>query len=597
MKKQVILYVFVLFLAASCAKLMPPEGVKPNPEPLEVHGGKISYAYSVVLPPKALPKGHEYQVKNFYLYSSQEKEVGTVSLKSEDYAESKTKPSKKDANFSFDYEPAMLRGELQLEASMTKVATGKTKTLPERMKIGVGVITTSELIQPTYEAAYAFHGYNDQEELIPNEVSFYFAKNSAQLTRAERRKKKAKVFDAFIASRMPTRTVDITGMHSPEGPESINTRLAPKRAEAIETWYRKRMDRYDYKEVADQIEFQKSAIVRNWEAFRQLLREFESISEESKAKMLEIVNGGGTFEDKEKALQEVKGYRKVYSKLYPSLRIAQAIAMSVKEKKPNAEIIVSAQQIAAGNLPADALSQEELLYGAAKTPLLEEKEAIYRAATKQHDSWMSHNNLGAVLLSQAAQEQDQSARNQLIEKASTQLEIATTAGATAAEITTNLAVVYLLQGNTERAYTTLEEASKQEPSEETTSRINALKGALEAQQGNYEAATASLSTAAASHETRYNKGLVALLKKDYPQAETAFKEAQAAFEEAGEESYAKNLTHARLHYCIAILKARQNTREGILEHLQKAIESDPSLKERAISDLEFRNYSEIVGQL
>ena len=598
MKKQftfLLTLVAVFFFVTSCAKLLSPEEAKPSPDPLEVHGGKISYSLSVMLPPKAVHKGHVYTLKNFYVYGAQEKEVGSTSLKSEEYPNSKKEPSKKSAEFSFDYEPAMERGELQAHFSMTKVANNKTKEAPERITIGSGVITTSELVQPTYEVAYTFHGYNDQEELIPNEISFYFDQSSARLSRADMRRDEVEDFDAFIANRNTTRTVSITGMHSPEGRESINTELAPARADVIETWYRERMKKYDYKDMGEEIRFQKTPVVRNWTAFREMLRTYEDISQEEKDKMLEVVTGGGTFEDKELALQNLPGYKKVFKDVYPSLRVAQTTAMSVKKKKTKAEILAYTKQIVMDSMSMDSLSHEELLYGAANTPLLREKIAIYRVATKQKGSGAVHNNLGAVLLTQAAQEKDVASRNQLIEEAGTQLEIATKTGEASAEITTNLAVAHLLQGNNEGAYASIQEAASKNPSTETTMRINAIKGALEVQKGLYDAAISSLNSACCGLEVTYNKGLALLLKKDYPQADETFKKAT---EVSMKEAQAQNsTTRARMYYCTAISLARQGTQEGILENLKSAVEADASLKERAISDLEFRNYSEIVRQL
>ena len=599
MKKQftfLLIFASVLFFTSSCAKLLPPEESKPSPDPLEVHGGKVNYSLSVILPPKAIRKGYVYTLKNFYVYGAEEKEVGSTSLKGEEYPNSKKEQSKKSADFSFDYEASMKRGELQAHFSMTKVANNKTKEAEERITIGSGVITTSELVQPTYETAYTFHGYNDQEELIPNEISFYFAQNSAKLSRAETKREEVGAFNAFIASKNTTRKVNVTGMHSPEGRESVNTELASMRANAIEEWYRERMKKYDYKDTADSIRFQKTSVIRDWKEFREMLREYEGLSEEEKDKMLEVVNGGGTFEDKETALKELSGYGKIFKNVYPSLRTAQTAAMSVKEKRTKAEIMSYTQQIAMDSMSTDSLSHEELLYGAENTPLLSEKVSIYRAATKQKGSGAAHNNLGATLLTQAAQEKDTNVRNQLIEEASTQLEIATKTGEASAEITTNLAVAYLLQGNSERAYTSLEEASSKSPSEETKMRINAIKGALEVQKGMYDAALSSLNAASSSFEVMYNKGLTILLKKDYPQAEETFSKAVEMSMQEEAQGY-NSTTRARLHYCLAISLARQDKREGILENLKKAVEADSSLKERAISDLEFRNYSDIVRQL
>ena len=64
-----------------------------------------------------------------------------------------------------------------------------------------------------------------------------------------------------------TRTVTITGTHSPEGTETINTDLSGDRAGTIEKYYRGRMDRYDYAGAADSIEFILKPVVQDWGCF------------------------------------------------------------------------------------------------------------------------------------------------------------------------------------------------------------------------------------------------------------------------------------------------------------------------------------------
>ena len=73
-------------------------------------------------------------------------------------------------------------------------------------------------------------------------------------------------------------------------------------------------------------------------------------------------------------------------------------------------------------LPADTLSFEELMYAATLTPSLEEKAAIYEAATKKGSNWNAHNNLGAAYIAQAIENPSNAAA--LADKALAQLEIA-----------------------------------------------------------------------------------------------------------------------------------------------------------------------------
>src|SRR5690606_7181618 len=114
----------------------------------------------------------------------------------------------------------------------------KAKVTP-RMQVATGIITTSKLVKPVAFAAYAGHGYNNQEELVPVVIpDFIFEQGRSVLRTTETKSAKGKQLDAFIASKNVTRTVTITGTHSPEGAERINSRLSEERAAAIEKFYR-----------------------------------------------------------------------------------------------------------------------------------------------------------------------------------------------------------------------------------------------------------------------------------------------------------------------------------------------------------------------
>ena len=91
-----------------------------------------------------------------------------------------------------------------------------------------------------------------------------------------------KQLDAFIASKNATSTVTVTGTHSPEGAERINSRLSPDRAAAIESYYRKQMDKYDYQQQANEIKFILKPVIRDWNEFKTALASYDGITSEQK---------------------------------------------------------------------------------------------------------------------------------------------------------------------------------------------------------------------------------------------------------------------------------------------------------------------------
>lgn len=557
-------------------KLASDQQLEVTPNPLELHGDQVSYDMSAILPPKMLPGGTSYTLKNFYQYGGNEVEVGQIEFKAGDFPNSSSTTSRKSESFSFAYDPAMSTGDLMIEGIAAKGP--KTKST-EKMKVAEGIITTSQMVEDIIAVSYADHGYNDKEELEPTNVEFYFEQGRSVLRPSERNSDRGQDFAAFVADKNVTRTVTITGTHSPEGPERINANLSQDRAAAIEKWYRDMMARYDYKDMADQINFVLKPVVEDWTEFRTMLQ--ESDLNVDKQQILNIINGTGSFEEKEDALQKLPSYKTIFAKIYPQLRTAKTEVLTVKEKRPNPEIAVLSKQIGQNSTSADSLSNEELLYGATLTPSLSEKEAIYKAAIKKQDTWAAHNNLGAVYLAMAAAASSDTDVKQNVDLALTQLEIANKQKANAPEVGANMAVAYMLQGDDAKALAAANAING--ATGETLRKLNSVKGTLEVKTAAYDKALMSLAGAENTAEVAFNRGLALLLKKEYSNAKTALTDATE-----------KDSSMAKAYYALAIVGARSGNANDVTNNLKKAIAEDPSLKEKALTDLEFRDFADAV---
>ncbi len=553
-----------------------------TPNPLEVHGGKVPHDLSATLPPKILPSGKIYTMYTIYKYGDQSVNVGSVELNADDYPNSSTQSTSVDESFNFDYVEGMNPGTLVMYGEAKDPKNGKTKTT-DTLSLAQGLILTSTLVEDMYYSSFADHGYVAREELIPTNVNFYFDQGRSNVNMrlnvdGENNNSKNSILSAFIAEKNVTRTVTITGTHSPEGSETINTDLAADRAKAIEKIYRKQMRKYDYKGAADSIEFIQKPVVQDWASLKSALAGYDGISADSKSKMNQIINGNGTFEDKEKALQGVEGYDKVFDDVYPSLRSAQTNILTVKEKKTPAEIAVLAKQVVMGEASADTLSMEEMLFAATLTPSLEEKASIYTAATKKGESWIAHNNLAATYLEMAI-----AGDNSKIEDALTQLEIASNLNGSASHITSNIGAAYLMQGEYDQAYGSLSDASTND--NVVNARVNSMKGAIETRRGEYDAAKSSFGAATDDGRSNIDKGLAYLLSGDNTQAMSAFEAAQGD-EEMGAKAY----------YLCAVTAARQGTGPAVSSNLGEAVNINPDLKQTALNDLEFRDFANQVAE-
>jgi len=578
-----VVYSFLIFGVMGLSGCTLPKMVKMakeqqltvTPNPLEVHKDTVAFDMAANLPVKMLKKGTAYSVNTFYKYGESEQALEPIEFKAEDYPNSATEEPRVTKDFVFAYSPAMKTGVLEVEGVASK---GEKAKATERMQVATGLITTSKLVQAVAYPAFADHGYNNQEELIPVVIpDFIFLQGSSVLRTSEIRSDKGKELDAFIAAKNATRTVTITGTHSPEGAERINTRLSEERAQKIEEYYRRQMKKYDYQGMADSINFILKPVVEDWNEFKTVLDAYDGITSEEKAEYLNIINGAGDFESQEKALKGLPTYRKVFRDIYPDLRTAKTEILTVKEKKTDAELSVLSRQITQNQVEADTLSFEELMYSATLTPSLDEKAAIYEAATKKGTNWNAHNNLGAVYIAQAiANPNDASS---MADRAQAQLDIAARLNA-APEVHANLASVEALKGNPYAAYSHATQALSAGLSGDNASGLNGVKGAAEIAMARYSEAVSSESSATDDAVNLYNKGLAQLLNKDYQNSLTSFNEA------TGKDS---NLAIA--YYGAAIASARLNNADGVVSNLTSAVRIDPSLKESALTDLEFGKYA------
>lgn len=553
-----------------------------DPNPLEVHAGKVTFTMSATLPPKLLKPKKVFTIETYYRYGTSEQQLESIEFRADDYPNSNTEETNITQEYSFDFKEGMERGNIEILGKATNPKNGAVRETP-RLGIAEGLITTSTLVQPSYAAAYADHGYNDQEELIPTNVSFQFDQGKSVFKKSEIESTKGAQFAAFIAEKNVTRTVTITGSHSPEGKDRINSELAQERAAAIEKWYREQMDKYDYKDMANQIRFVQKPIIDDWTAFKSMLASYNGISSSDKAEYTRIINGTGSFEQKEKQLQKLSTYKQVFKDIYPNLRTAKTEVLTVKPKKTAEQIANLAIQIANGRTSADQLTVEELAYAAAKNPSLEEKKKIYEAAAKKNDTWVIHNNLGAVNLQMAMQENARGQRN-LINTALNHFQISNQKKANV-EAQANIGMALAMQAQSSadlllEAHAALVKALGMNPGNTTRQGVSGTKGYIEIKLAMYNEAVASLGRAGDKSADQYNKGLAQLLNNNARAGQTTLESVIAA-----------DRAYVWAHYVAAVAAARQDNENKVIEHLRNAVNADSSLKQKALNDLEFRQFS------
>lgn len=559
-------------------KMAKDQELTVTPSPLEVHGDSVAFDISASLPVKMLKKNKIYSVASFYKIGDEKIELGSFDFVSTEYPDAKTTEPKITKHQAFAYKPEIGNGDLVVVGTASNLDKTKSKST-EEMPIAKGLITTSRLVKDYSYVAYADHGYNNKEELIPSTVNFYFEQGKSVLRKSEMKGENAKFLDAFITAKNITRTISVIGHHSPEGTETKNANLANERSVVIEKYVKGRMKYFKQDSIVNTIQFVTKGDIKDFEPMKAAIAKDTKLSPEQKSELMNIIDGSGDFTSKQQQIEKLPYYNKlVLAHLYPTLRTARTEIWTVKPKKTDAQISLLAGQLAAGQVSVDTLTAEELSYAGTLTPILSEKAAIYEALVKKTDNWAAYNNLGAVYVEMAKVEVDQNKKKELINKAINTLEMSLKKQDNG-EAHVNLASAYILSGVRDSSRDEANKAVASNASDAVKKGANGILGTLDVKDGKYELALQDLSKSNDSLQVKFNSALASLLKKDFNAAKAGFANYIAA---------APN--DAAGYYLAAVTAARQKDEAGLTTNLKKAKDLSAKFGERAVSDMEFYDY-------
>jgi hypothetical protein len=217
-------------------KMAKDQQLTVDPNPLELHANTVDFEISGLLPVKMLKPNFTYSVEVQYEYADKAaKFQETMEFNGDEFPNASTQQPRVSKKFSMPYSGEEMNvGSLTIEGYAKNNKNNKSAGPTPKLEIAKGLITTSKLVKATPHAAYVSYDYKDEtvggwtpnEELEPTNVSFYFLQGRSDLRTSETASERGKFLTAFIAEKNVTRTVTITGTHSPEGAETINTRLS-----------------------------------------------------------------------------------------------------------------------------------------------------------------------------------------------------------------------------------------------------------------------------------------------------------------------------------------------------------------------------------
>ena len=572
-------------------ELSKDQQINVNPNPMTMKGGSVTFDVESTLPKGMLPKGTSYTLN--FAYDGND--AGSIEFKASDYPNSVSSVSKSSKTLSIPYNKSMNDNpsKLTVVGNAKIIVSGKNLNT-ESSDVADGVNSTQRWNQASRIAhPKTVPGYTDAEETEATNVSFYFNQGSSYLKSSEKKSDRGEKFSAFLAEKNVTKNVDIIGAHSPEGSTKINETLAGERGGTIEKYYREQMDKYDYKDEAGNIAFNIKPVVEDWSSLRDALNSTDAISASDKSSISSIINGGGSFVDKEKALSKLSSYKTLMKDVYPDLRTAITEVITVINKKPNNEILAIAQNIVNGSASGDALTHGELLFAAGLTPDLKEKAAIYQAAVKWGGSWKAHSDFGSVQIQLAKEEESGSeAQLKLLEAAETQLNISINKEENA-EAYLNLAAACAVKYEWEAANEYLAKAANLND-ERTKNALYVSQGTIAITGGDHEKAIVAFDkvggTGGYKAWSLWRKSIANLVLGNAS-------DAKSSMDSFGEllENNEWDLP-ANYYYVLAICAARDGNSSAITKNLTTAFSMDYriDLKNKAVNDLEFKDYASAI---
>jgi len=520
------------------------------PNPLEAHNDSVSVSITVNYPEKyfgkkvlltVTPQCGTHQFKPVTLLG--EKAIGTGSKIYKKTGGSYTYTDK------VAYTTDMLDAELKLNA--VGVVKKKTKEMPARM-IGNGTVITPYLVKYDDKAIFGKDAFvKTVEKKIEGQTHFVISSTTYSPKKDVKGDDMKAAMD-FMKAHHANPNMELKGMSvsayaSPDGESEGNTKLAADRftktQKDIQAICKDKKTGYV---AATKDEFyQKETIAEDWDGFQSAV---SKSSIKDKDLILRVLS---TYPDGAKREQEIKNMSATYEELakdiLPQLRRAVVTVNAIQHNRTDARILELAKST------ADSLSIEEILYAGTLTNDINEKLNFYKASEKMYASdWRTSNNVGGIYLMQNKLQDAKAAFNRA-------------AGASANNpiIMNNQAIVMRWEGDRKSAKAQLDMSKSAGP------EVMYNLGIIAIQDGVYADAVSNFGGSAS-----FNAALAKVLSGDLDGA-------VSTIDKSSEKEDALS------YYLKAVIAARKGNKEGVVSNLKTAIGKDPSLKQKAKTDVEF----------
>ncbi|QDA62386.1 tetratricopeptide repeat protein [Hymenobacter jejuensis] len=552
-----------------------------NPSVLESNGENVLFSVTARSPAKHLRKGKVYEFNLSYRYNNglNQDTVGRLPFLLGEYTYDEQKKDQLviTKQFSFPYTPAKSPGELVAVPVVREVQPGGKRLKGKEMRLARGIVTTGRLVVRQDTTIELLPETADNNMSGTRVLPFYF--DAGQSNIRNYLGTNVTALEDFIEANQHTEKVMIVAGHSPDSLDRHDPRLADKRVQALTKYYKHRVDTDSYLNSVRNIQFESQAYHRRWDLFLNKVQTSALKPEQIDSVVLLINDTPGSYEQKEKSLHRLSFFDYLEEYIYPVMRFGTVAVKYTAPKRYDSEIYLLSKKIVEKQTEGDALTPEELRYSATLTPLLAEKQRIYETSVAMTGSWQAYHNLGVVLLQRSEKEVSDKVRRAYLRRAATNFTLAAHRNPTA-EMFYHVAAAYHRANDRLEALQNYDYAIKLGGTHPILDKVFADKAALEIEIGQLDDALGSMSYSSKTYQNTMNRGLIYLLKDNYPGAAKFYQEALVL-----------KPNDPMAYYCLAVIAARTKNEAEMGQQLRRAVQADRAFAQRAVEDLEFRDFA------
>jgi outer membrane protein OmpA-like peptidoglycan-associated protein len=564
MRRFSYLFAFVALITVgfSSCKVFKGASVNCTPDPIEVHADSIRFQLKASVPPKSgMKKGGTYSGEGKIGGVS----VGKIVFSTEKYPNVKKTGIDTTIKFARPYQDKMNGNSLLINQDYER--KGKTFELPDVENLCECCITTSRLVYEGTYLLYSEHNYV-KEVKAERRAQFDFPKNVFEIQPANYSKSDIVAIGDFLKNKYITKEIVIEGFASPEGPYQRNIELSTNRSQEVKKWLIKQLQDAGYTQYVDTNFFKISVTHEDWKNFQSTLQS-QPYSEEIKKQIATIVSSGDELDVKERKVMELVGNKEKVEHLLAPLRRATIFMNGFEMRRTDAQIDSIAQAFIDGKLSGnlkDIFQQEEWLYAISRQGKPNKKKPLLEAYRDAYATdFRAFNDLGVIALIEG----DNEAGMNYLDKAAK-------LNSKDAAIQNNVGVAYIKNGKYKEAKSALESSLAAGSSAEANFNL----GVVLEKMARYNMAVEKFNAASSLGGAAYNAGLCKLLMGDVNGAKTSLNDAIA---KSGD-------VDAMPYYVLAVAGARSKDASLLTINLRKAVKIDSKLKDKALKDLEFKNY-------